>query len=145
MRQLPEDYLRRFDFDFDRVARQSPALAERLKPLERSMKWLSTGPLKYGQEFEAGSGQYLAGDALSFVDPFTGSGILAAVKTGALAGRAAARQEPVEEYLARCRASLRKPFEISSLCRVAVERGWADWLAPFVPARALFALTRPHG
>ena len=140
----PEDFLRRFDFDYDQVVRQSPALAARLAPLTRSMKWLSTGPLRYGQKFESNGGQYPAGDALAFVDPFTGSGLVAAVKTGAMAGTAAARGEPAAAYLARCRDSLRKPFEIASLFRNVVERGWADRIAPLVPGRILFALTRPH-
>ena len=139
----PEDFLGRFGFDYDRVVRHSPALAGRLEPMTRSMKWLSTGPLQYGQTFDAG-GQYLAGDALSFVDPFTGSGLLAAVKTGALAGTAAARHAPVGDYLAMCRASLRKPFEVASLFRAVVEHGWAEWLTTIIPGRLLFALTRPQ-
>ncbi len=140
----PEDFLSRFDFDYDLVVRKSPALAARLAPLTRSMKWISTGPLRYGQAFNPDGAQYLAGDALSFVDPFTGSGLLAAVKTGGLAGLAAARGEPVSRYLARCRASLRQPFEVASIFRKAVEGGWAEWVAPLVPGRVLFALTRPQ-
>ncbi len=140
----PEDVLRHWHFDYDLVVGQSPALAARLGPLTRSMKWMSTGPLRYGQAFDLGSEQYLAGDALSFVDPFTGSGLLAAVKTGALAGTAAACREPVAAYLARCRQSLKKPFEVASLLRTAVDRGWADRVAGMIPGRLLFALTRPH-
>jgi menaquinone-9 beta-reductase len=140
----PEDLLRRFDFDYDRLVAESPALRARLAPLTRSMKWLSTGPLRYGQSFDPTATQYLAGDALSFVDPFTGSGLVAAVKTGALAGAAAAQGEPVAHYLQRCRTSLKKPFEIAGIFRKAVEDGWAEWVAPLVPGRILFALTRPQ-
>lgn len=139
----PEDFLRCFDFDYDAVVERSPALADRLRPLRRSMDWLSTGPLKYAQQFGS-SDRYLAGDALSFVDPFTGSGLLAAVKTGALAGIAAARREPVSEHIARCRAGLRQPFEVSSLFRRSIQSGFAEWLVGLVPARVLFALTRPR-
>ena len=139
----PEDFLRRLDFDFDRVVQQSPALASRIAPLSRSMKWLSTGPLRYGQNFSPDRGAYLAGDALSFVDPFTGSGLVAAVRTGALAGIAAARGTPLPEYYADCRSILRKPFEIAGIFRKAVSGGWAEWLAGLVPGRVLFALTRP--
>jgi hypothetical protein len=143
----PEDYLRRFDFDFDGVARQSPALAARLAPLTRAMKWISTGPLRFGQKFDPGAlgypASYPAGDALSFVDPFTGSGLLAAVKTGALAGAAAARNDPVALYLHQCRASLKKPFEVAGILRKAVSSGWADHIAGMIPGRMLFALTRP--
>ena len=140
----PEEFLRRYDFDYDCVVRQSQALKSRLDPLTRAMEWISTGPLRYGQAFEAGGEKYRAGDALSFVDPFTGSGLLSAVKTGALAGIAAARGEPVARYLEHCRASLKKPFEIASIFRKAVDYGCADWLAAVVPGRVLFALTRPQ-
>jgi flavin-dependent dehydrogenase len=139
----PEDFLQRFAFDFDAIVNQSPALAERLRPLSRSMKWISTGPLQYRQAFDK-SANYLAGDALSFVDPFTGSGLLSAVKTGSLAGMAAARRESPADHLTRCRAALRKPFEVSSIFRRAIASGLADRLIGLVPVRALFALTRPR-
>jgi flavin-dependent dehydrogenase len=137
-----EDLLRRVDFDFDRVMECSPALGARLAPLKRSLKWLSTGPLEYGQEFRLDQ-VYRAGDALSFVDPFTGSGLLAAVKTGILAGAAAANGESPAAYLAQCRAALKRPFEVAQIFRTALKIGWADKLAGFVPGRVLFALTRP--
>jgi len=139
----PEDVLKRFHFDYDAVVAQSPALTARLKPLSRSMKWLSTGPLRFHQNFERGV-SYLAGDALSFVDPFTGTGLVAAVKTGSLAGVAAARNTPVANYLSQCRAQLKQPFEVASLLRKAVNAGWADHLAGLIPGRMLFALTRPR-
>jgi flavin-dependent dehydrogenase len=139
----PEDFLKRFNFDFDAIVAQSDALKERLRPLARALKWISTGPLQYRQAFDK-SASYLAGDALSFVDPFTGSGLLTAVKTGSLAGMAAARGESAAEHVTRCRAALRKPFEVSSIFRKAIATGWADRLVGLVPARALFALTRPR-
>jgi flavin-dependent dehydrogenase len=138
----PEDFLRRFDFEFDEIVHQSPALSDRLRSLSRSIKWLTTGPLEYGQAFHA-EGVYRAGDALSFVDPFTGSGLSAAVKTGTLAGNAAASGDPPSIYLAQCKAALKKPFEISEIFRKAVNNGWAEFLAGLVPGRVLFALTRP--
>jgi hypothetical protein len=140
----PEEFLGRYQFDYDQVVRLSPALAARLHPLTRSMKWMSTGPLRYGQAFDRAGDQYLAGDALSFVDPFTGSGLVAAVKTGALAGIFAARGEPVAAYLAHCHKSLKKPFEVASVLRMALDRGWAERVAGIIPGRLLFALTRPH-
>jgi flavin-dependent dehydrogenase len=138
----PEDFLKGLNFDFDEVVRRSPALSERLEPLQRSIRWLCTGPLEYGQAFQC-DGVYRTGDALSFVDPFTGSGLLAAVKTGMLAGMAAAKGDPPSEYLAQCRSALKKPFEIAGIFRKAVNNGWAEVLAGLVPGRVLFALTRP--
>jgi flavin-dependent dehydrogenase len=140
----PEDWLRRFEFDFDAALRSSPALAERVAPLTRATRWFSTGPLEFRQRFSADAHQYVAGDALSFVDPFTGSGLSAAIHSGSLAGTAAARRLPVEEYNDVCRAALRTPFEVSSVLRAAICAGCADWLAELIPARALFALTRPR-
>jgi flavin-dependent dehydrogenase len=143
----PESFLSRFGFEYDAIVKHSPALADRLKPLRRVTSWFSTGPLQYGQKFEhigedAGSA-YPAGDALSFVDPFTGSGLLAAVRSGALAGRAAAIGQPVADYLRDCRASLRQPFQVATVLRRALEGGWAERLAPLAPGRLLFAWTRP--
>jgi flavin-dependent dehydrogenase len=99
--------------------------------------------LEYGQKFEDIGLSYPTGDALSFVDPFTGSGLLAAVRSGAMAGRAAAVRQPVAEYLRECRASLRQPFQVAGVLRRALQDGWAEKLAPLAPARLLFALTRP--
>ncbi len=140
----PEDFLKRFDFDFDAVIRRSPALAERIAPLARSMKWISTGPLQFTQQFSDDRSVYLAGDALSFVDPFTGTGLVAAVKTGILAGIAASRGVSLTQYYGECRTMLKKPFEIAGIFRKAVGSGWADRLAGFVPSRLLFSLTRPR-
>lgn len=137
----PEDQLKKFNFDFDGFLTQSPALRDRLKPLSRSMKWISTGPLHFTQA--SNPGVFLAGDALSFVDPFTGSGLVAAVKTGTLAGTFAARGASTAEYYEECRAMLKRPFEIAGIFRRAVRSGWADYLAGLVPGRLLFALTRP--
>ena len=125
------------------IVMHCPALADRLKPLRRVTPWFSTGPLQYGQAFANVGDVYPAGDALSFVDPFTGSGLLAAVRSGAMAGKAAATGQPVAEYLRECRASLRQPFQVAGILRRALEGGWAEKLLPLAPARLLFALTRP--
>jgi menaquinone-9 beta-reductase len=139
----PESFLSRFGFEYDGVVMQCRALSDRLQPLRRVTQWFSTGPLQYGQAFADAGHAYPAGDALSFVDPFTGSGLLAAVRSGAMAGKAAAIGQPVGDYLRECRASLRQPFQIAGVLRRALEGGWAEKLAPLVPARLLFALTRP--
>ena len=139
----PESFLSRFGFEYDGIVMHCPALRDRLRPLQRATPWFSTGPLQYGQAFAHEGDAYPAGDALSFVDPFTGSGLLAAVRSGAMAGRAAAIGQPVAEYLHDCRARLRQPFQIAGVLRRALEGGWAEKLAPLAPARLLFALTRP--
>jgi flavin-dependent dehydrogenase len=139
----PESFLSRFGFEYDGIMMHCPALSDRLKPLGRVTPWFSTGPLQYGQAFANVGKAYPAGDALSFVDPFTGSGLLAAVRSGAMAGRAATIGQPVSEYLRDCRTSLRQPFQVAGVLRRALEGGWAEKLALLAPARLLFALTRP--
>jgi len=139
----PESFLSRFGFEYDGIVMHCRALCDRLKPLRRVTSWFSTGPLQYGQAFDGAAHVYPAGDALSFVDPFTGSGLLAAVRSGAMAGKAAAIGQPVVEYLRECRASLRQPFQVAGVLRRALEGGWAEKLLPLARARLLFALTRP--
>ena len=85
----------------------------------------------------------LAGDALGFVDPFTGSGMLAALLTGRLAGQAAARGRSVEEHLAACRRVLGRQYSVASLLRQLLGAGLAEKLAAFVPGRMLYRMTRP--
>ena len=142
----PEEFLRERGFDMDAVVRTPEALAERLRPLTRMIDWLTVGPVEMRQKFERGDapGVYPAGDALSFVDPFTGSGLLNGVTTGRMAGMAAASGKPVDVYLKECRKCLKRPFEVSSLLRTAVENGWAEHLAGVIPGSWLYWLTRPR-
>lgn len=142
----PENLMRRYNFEHDQLLASSQPLSERLAPLTRSMDWLSVGPLRFGNTFhaEVEEGVYCAGDALSFVDPFTGSGMLAALRTGSLAGKCAANGESSANYLEMARAVLEKPFRISSVFRWATSHGWAEHLAPYIPGTVLFSLTRPR-
>ncbi|MCW5962579.1 MAG: hypothetical protein KIT83_00965 [Bryobacterales bacterium] len=142
----PESVLKAHGFDYDALCRRSPALAERLQSLTRHMDWLSVGPLVYGNRFHSpGEGSvYPAGDALGFVDPFTGTGMLNALLSGALAGRAAATGNPVDAYLRECRSLLHRPFLVSSVFRAAMRSGLGERAAGYVPASLLFRLTRAH-
>lgn len=137
-----EGRLRECGFDLDEFMDRSPLLAERLRPLTRTLKWLTTGPLVFSRPRVTSDAAYVAGDALGFVDPFTGSGILNALLTGRMAGAAAARRVPVGEHLRSCRALLERPAMISALFRSAIQRGYADHLAWLVPGRWMYRLTR---
>ena len=144
----PERALRAHGFHPDDLLDRSPGLSERLRPLTRAMDWLITGPLVFSERIGIQTDRpatYRAGDALGFIDPFTGSGILNAMLTGERAGLAAARGTPVEEYLRDCRRLLRRPFLISGAVRAIVASGHAGLLAPLVPGRVLFYATRPAG
>jgi flavin-dependent dehydrogenase len=140
----PESLLRRYGFDFDEIVLRSPALAERLRPLQRRMRWLVTGPLSFSPPStgDFGTDVYPAGDSLTFVDPFTGSGIVNALLTGRLAGMAAARRIPRSEYLTACRSRLGRAFLVSSVLRRLVGHTEIHWLAHYLPGQALFRLTR---
>jgi hypothetical protein len=140
-----ESALARLGFDYDAVAATIPSLHERLSPLTRQMKWLSTGPLIFSNRLDdpPSPRAYYAGDALSFVDPFTGSGLYCAVLTGEIAGNSAALAIPPAEHVNRCGQALGRPFAFATLFRNAITAGWAQHMAPMIPARVLYRLTRP--
>jgi hypothetical protein len=141
----PEAMLRACEFNADELISRSRALALRLRPLNRTMPWLTVGPLVYSRTFNKPSDAevYPAGDALGFTDPFTGSGMLNAVLTGSMAGQAAALGVPVAQYLRDCRRALAMPFHISAIFRTLLQTGLAPWLAAPIPGRWLVQWTRP--
>ena len=141
-----ETSLHAIRFEYDALIGAVPSLSSRLAPLTRCMEWLTTGPLIYGNRFDepAREGLYAAGDALSFVDPFTGSGMYCAVVSGTIAGRCAARGVPVADHLRMCREALGRPFAFASVFRAAIRSGWAEHLAAWIPASWLYRLTRPR-
>jgi flavin-dependent dehydrogenase len=125
-----ETALQRYGFQFDDFIYAHRPLADRLKPLTRVMPWLSTGPLVFSRRGLATSttNYYPAGDALGFVDPFTGSGILNALLTGRMAGTSAAKGVSADVYLQECESLLHRPFAISTVFRKLLD--WAsrrDW------------------
>lgn len=132
-----EDLLRACSFQPDSL------VADWTRGLARTMDWIFTGPLQFGTTPSRSIG-YRAGDALGFIDPFTGTGILAAVWTGTLAGRAAAQNRPVAAYESECRAALLTQYRTSMIFRELLRAGVAEWLALLVPGRWLFSLTRPR-
>jgi hypothetical protein len=141
-----EEELRRVGFDIDaHLARIGGALQRRLNPLGRKMKWLNIGPLVFEHKFRADFApeSYLAGDALSFVDPFTGSGILSALLTGTMAGRAAVEGMEPGAHLDECRRKLERPLAVASLFRSALKAGWGHRAGRWAPVSLLFQWTRP--
>jgi flavin-dependent dehydrogenase len=139
-----ESLLRKYAFDFDEILQRYDPLAERLRPLRRRMRWIVTGPLSFTtpSRHDSGTDIYPAGDALGFVDPFTGSGILNALLTGRLAGIAAARRISTSEYLQACSSVLRNAFVASSVMRCLLGHQELHWLVPYLPGHTLFRLTR---
>lgn len=142
----PETRLQEHGFEIDSLLECSPPLRERLAPLQRNMEWLVTGPLVFHNNLHGAPPQntYWAGDALGFVDPFTGSGILAALITGRIAGTAAARHLPAADYVRQCRRSLGVQYRTASFLRAMIQNGTAEKLAGLAPGSWLFELTRPR-
>jgi hypothetical protein len=141
----PEETLRACEFHLDDFLASWPPLANRVRPLSRMSRWLTVGPLVLGRKCQnlMGRGIYPAGDALGFIDPFTGLGLVTAVGTGRLAGLAASRQSPVEQHLSNCRRAVRGPFCLAAVFRTLLGAGLAESLGPLVPASWLFQMTRP--
>jgi menaquinone-9 beta-reductase len=138
--------LRKFGFNFDEFVEGFRPLRERIQPLQRVMKWLTTGPLVFRNRLRevVPEGTYPAGDALSFVDPFTGTGLAAALINGRAAGVSSTSNVSTTEYLNLCRKVLHRSFVASSLYRSALQTNWAEWAAAALPAKLLVKLTRPR-
>lgn len=144
----PEQLLQESGFDPERLLARCDALQTRLIGLNRSFDWLMTGPLVTGwTPWESSDSPvypvYPAGDALGFIDPFTGSGILNAMASGSSAGAAAATGITVGKYIDERHRVLRRPFLVSAVCRAALAAGLGRSLASLLPGRWLFHLTRP--
>jgi flavin-dependent dehydrogenase len=141
-----EPALHQHGFHMDEYVAAFQPLAERLRPLRRRMEWLLAGPLSFSPAASADPAErvYPAGDALGFVDPFTGSGILNALFTGRLAGRNAARAVSSQDHIRECRSFLDRPFGIAAIFRKLLEWDCAWHLAALTPGPWLFRLTRAH-
>lgn len=136
-----EEDLKRFQFDVDAFLAEQPHAARRLAGCTRQMDWLFTGPLFYGPT-EASEG-YVCGDALSFVDPFTGSGMLCAIATGQIAARSVAGGLSPEQHLEQCSKLLLPAFRWSSLIRKSLSWPLVPYLARVVPGSMLYRFSRP--
>ncbi|HYM09754.1 MAG TPA: hypothetical protein VEU62_03435, partial [Bryobacterales bacterium] len=147
-----EDLLGEHDFCVERLLATVPHLQERLHPLERLTRWHVGGPLSFGPAPIADSALLAAGDAACFVDPFTGSGLLAAIETGSWAGEAAVRAAQGEDWISccaehrrRCAGLYRRQLATTSMIRRLLSLGWAESLVGLLPGRLMFRLTRPNG
>lgn len=141
----PQEALEAVGFDVGSFGLACPALAERLAGMKRRFDWIFTGPLEFRQRFREGMpGAYRAGDALSFVDPFTGTGLLSAVLTGSISGTAAASGDTIERYEGTCKGKVRAPFLLSSGIRRILASHWAETLGAIVDPVWLYHATRPR-
>jgi flavin-dependent dehydrogenase len=137
-----EEDLRAVQFRVDEFLARQPHTAQRLTGLQRQLDWLFTGPLFYGPTVETAG--YPCGDALSFVDPFTGSGMLCAVLTGQLAARSVLAGRTPAEHIAQCRSMLLPAYRWSSFLRRSLSWPLVPRLAQLVPGALLYAQSRPR-
>ncbi len=86
---------------------------------------------------------YVAGDAACFVDPFTGTGLLAAVQTGVWAAEALLSATPLKSHRRRCGTFQWRQLAATTIIRRLLDTGWAEPLAAFLPGAWLFGWTRP--
>jgi len=72
----------------EQSVKRNPLARERLRDAEVVGKWHSVGPLTFGHRRLSQSGVLAVGDASGMIDPFTGTGIQIALRTGELAAEA---------------------------------------------------------
>lgn len=71
-----------------RTVMTNPLARERLARANVVGKWLTAGPLSFGKRRLSQSGVIAIGDASGMIDPFTGTGIQIALRSGELAAAA---------------------------------------------------------
>ena len=105
----------------------NPIANDRLRNAEIVGKWYSTGPLSFGQRRLSSNGVIAIGDASGMIDPFTGTGLQMALRTGEIA--AAAITESI------CNAKLQNdPEDMNDQLQIvesAIERYRNEYKAEF--------------
>ncbi|MGC4082706.1 MAG: hypothetical protein QM736_11480 [Vicinamibacterales bacterium] len=139
-----EERLRQLQFDYDALLTRNAALADRLRPLTRTLEWLSTGPLVYHSQLaNPPAGGLLAGDALQFIDPFTGTGMTTALWSGALAGRSVALGLPRGVLCGGC-GGTRSATALVPAAPGSTRTGLAVHLRHICRPNGLYGSTRPQ-
>jgi geranylgeranyl reductase family protein len=100
---------------------------ERLKSCEVVGKWHSVGPLIFGRRRLSQRGILAIGDASGMIDPFTGTGIQMALRTGEIAAEAIIEsfnstsifEAALEMYAERYESEFGKRMRVASLLRNA--------------------------
>lgn len=137
----PESALKACNFDIDAFLAAQPHVNARIAHVTRAMDWMFTGPLCYGL-VDSPEG-YACGDALGFIDPFTGSGMLRAISTGRMAARALHEGASRQQHHARCREYLHASSRWSGLLRQSLSWPATPYIARFVPGAILYEFSRP--
>jgi flavin-dependent dehydrogenase len=128
---------------FDGVTRALPGFRDRLRDARRVGPVHALGPLAYRVVPPREDGIVLVGDAAGFLDPFTGEGIYAALRSAELAaeiGGRAIRSGDVSAVALRP-AHARRAAEFAAKTRVTLilQRVIARWALSVTAARLLAA------
>jgi geranylgeranyl reductase family protein len=145
---IPLDEARRHKADlagyFDRATRALPGFRELLRGARRIGPVRALGPLAYRVGAPRPDGVLLVGDAAGFLDPFTGEGIYAALRSAELAAEVGARAVRIGDVSAAAlrSAGTRRAMEAAAktratliLQRVIARRSWAVAAARLLAAR----------
>jgi geranylgeranyl reductase family protein len=125
---VPENVLRRAGGDAARILRETicvnPEARDRLRTATAQGAWLTVGPLKFGKTRTDRAGVISVGDASGMIDPFTGTGIQMALRSGELAAQAVLETANSEDAGLRYRGlyvdELRRRFRTAGLLRRVV-------------------------
>lgn len=133
----------------------NPLARERLARAKVADRWLTVGPLTFGRGRLSRDGIIAVGDAAGMIDPFTGTGLQIAVRSGEIAAEAVldslGRHQPeqaIEAYAARYRREFSGRMAVAGLLRsAALSSRLANSLAGLLArsprmARALVRATR---
>jgi flavin-dependent dehydrogenase len=113
--------------------------AETLRETRVSSEWLAVALESFGRrEVVPVEGLLTVGDAASFIDPFTGSGMLMALESGELAGASVARALPELKRAGESFAPLAADYRARYQARFASRLRVCSWLrrAAFAPQLA---------
>lgn len=134
---------------------RNPIARERLANAKAVGQWLTAGPLAFGRGRLSQDGIISVGDAAGMIDPFTGTGIQIAVRSGEIAAEAVldslARHQPeqaLETYRARYLQEFSRRMALAGLLRpAALSSSLANRLAGVLAryptiAKALLRATR---
>jgi geranylgeranyl reductase family protein len=94
----------------EQTIKQNPLARERLARAEVVDKWHTVGPLAFGHRRLTQNGVIAVGDASGMIDPFTGTGIQIALRTGELAAQAIIESASFDDALTRYGASYAREF-----------------------------------
>lgn len=129
---------------FSHIAESLPGLSDRLRSARPTAPVRCLGPLAYRATRLAAPGALLVGDAAGFLDPFTGEGIYAALRSAELAAHCILTTRnrgdaPVSEFREYTNAWLREftpKWRLATLLQHAVRRPWlAEQLVAFLSRR----------